>query len=125
MSATFSHTHSHTVQTHTGAHIEETADQTLSSALPRHQNPIAVNKRGQCEGGGEAEKETEGEKKRGSGGSVWERRQMGQWDGENNDEIERETWRREGELSLKFELLCSLGHSNTEAIKLLQAEYNS
>lgn len=31
-----------------------------------------------------------GEKKRGSGGSVWERRQMGQWDGENNDEIERE-----------------------------------
>lgn len=66
-----------------------------------------------------------GEKKRGSGGSVWERRQMGQWDGENNDEIERETWRREGELNLKFELLCSLGHSNTEAIKLLQAEYNS
>lgn len=72
MSATFSHTHSHTVQTHTGAHIEETADQTLSSALPRHQNPIAVNKRGQCEGGAEAEKETEGEGRE-KEGEWWER----------------------------------------------------
>lgn len=75
-SATFSHTHSHTVQTHTRA--EETADWTPipPSVTPPPPPQIAVNKRGQHGGRGERLGER-GEKKRGSGGSVWET-QMGQ-----------------------------------------------
>lgn len=47
-------------------------------------------------GGGEAETEGRGgEKERGSGGSVWET-QMGQRDGQNNDERGRERETGEG-----------------------------
>lgn len=45
---------------------------------------------------GRERKRQRGEKKRGSGGSVWET-QMGQKDGQNNDERERETEREMGE----------------------------
>lgn len=92
LSATFSHTHSHTVHAHT---IRETADQTLPPPIPSHHTH--TNHPNRCEqkgsiperrgGGISKRRRARGRKEKGSGGSVWER-QMGQRAGQNNDERE-------------------------------------
>lgn len=70
-----------------------------------------MNKRGQCEGGGGGGGTERGERKRGGGGgSVWET-QMGQRDGQNNDERERD--RVEGaESEVSTSLLISISEKS-------------
>ena len=95
----FSHTFPHCPDTHTHTHTD------WGNSWPdphRHHHRLRT-KGGQREGrrgGRERDWEERGEKERGSGGSVWET-QMGQRDGQNNDERggERETGEggREGE----------------------------